>query len=114
MTGSVDQKGRIQAVGGVNEKIEGFYRTCRAKGLDGNHSVLIPKSCAQNLQLAPDVLEAVEEGSFQVYPVSYIQDALEILTGRRAGSPSEPRSILGDAQAKLERYAEICRLFREP
>jgi ATP-dependent Lon protease len=114
MTGSVDQKGRIQAVGGVNEKIEGYFRTCRAKGMEGVQSVIIPASCVQNLQLAPEVLEAVEAGTFQVFSVSYIQEALEILTGKRAGSPTEPNSILGGAQSKLERFAEICRLFREP
>ncbi len=113
MTGSVDQKGRIQAVGGVNEKVEGFFRTCLAKDREGEHSVIIPASCIQNLQLAPDVLEAVEDGSFRVYAVSYVQEALEILTGKKAGNPSEPHSILGEAQAKLERFAEICRLFRE-
>ncbi len=114
MTGSVDQKGRIQSVGGVNEKVEGFFRTCQAKGHEGPHSVIIPQSCAQNLQLAPDVREAAEAGTFQVYSVSWIQEALEILTGKFAGNPGEPHSILGKAQAKLERFAEICRLFREP
>ena len=114
MTGSVDQKGRIQAVGGVNEKIEGFFRTCRAMGLTGTQAVIIPKSCVQSLQLAPEVLEGVEAGNFRVYSVSHIKEALEILTGKRAGSPSDPGSILGEAQSQLERYAEICRLFREP
>lgn len=85
VTGSVNQKGIVQAIGGVNEKIEGFYSTCKAKGLKGNEGVMIPSSNVQHLMLNEDVVEAVREGRFHVYPVSTIDEGIEILTGVKAG-----------------------------
>ena len=85
MTGAIDQKGHIQAIGGVNEKIEGFYDTCAHFGLTGDQGVIIPHSNASDLMLRRDVVEACREGKFHVYAVETIQDALEILTGVPAG-----------------------------
>jgi lon-related putative ATP-dependent protease len=85
VTGSVNQKGEVQAIGGVNEKIEGFYHTCKAKGLKGDEGVLIPKSNVQHLMLSEEVVEAVRQGRFHIYPVSSIDEGIEILTGVRAG-----------------------------
>lgn len=85
VTGSVNQRGHVQAIGGVNEKIEGFFDLCRARGLTGQHGVLIPESNVQHLMLRHDVVEAVANGQFHIYPVATIDDGLEILTGMPAG-----------------------------
>lgn len=85
VTGSVDQHGRIQAIGGVNEKIEGFFDLCRARGLSGEHGVLIPASNVKNLMLRDEVLEAVRAGQFKVFSVSTIDEGIELLTGVPAG-----------------------------
>src|SRR5437773_7071290 len=86
VTGSVNQKGEVQAIGGVNEKIEGFYHTCKAKGLKGDEGVLIPKSNVQHLMLSEEVVEAVKQRRFHIYPVSTIDEGIEILTGVKAGA----------------------------
>src|SRR6267378_3049136 len=86
VTGSVNQKGEVQAIGGVNEKIEGFYHTCKAKGLKGDEGVLIPTSNVQHLMLSEEVVEAVKQGRFHIYPVSTIDEGIEILTGIKAGA----------------------------
>jgi lon-related putative ATP-dependent protease len=85
VTGSVNQRGEVQAIGGVNEKIEGFYHTCKAKGLKGDEGVLIPKSNVQHLMLSEEVVDAVKQGRFHIYPVSTIDEGIEILTGVKAG-----------------------------
>jgi lon-related putative ATP-dependent protease len=85
VTGSVNQKGVVQAIGGVNEKIEGFYSTCKAKGLKGDEGVMIPSSNVQHLMLNEEVVEAVRQGRFHIYPVSTIDEGIEILTGVNAG-----------------------------
>ncbi|HII95812.1 MAG TPA: AAA family ATPase [Candidatus Methanofastidiosum sp.] len=85
VTGSVNQKGEVQAIGGVNYKIEGFYEICKAKGLNGKQSVLIPRSNVQNLMLKEEVVEAVKEGKFHIYSVDNIKEGIEILTGIKAG-----------------------------
>ncbi len=85
VTGSVNQKGVVQAIGGVNEKIEGFYKTCKAKGLKGDEGVMIPRSNVQHLMLNEEVVEAVRQGRFHIYPVSTIDEGIEILTGVSAG-----------------------------
>jgi lon-related putative ATP-dependent protease len=85
VTGSVNQKGEVQAIGGVNEKIEGFYKTCKAKGLNGDEGVMIPRSNVQHLMLNEEVVEAVRQGRFHIYPVSTIDEGIEILTGVNAG-----------------------------
>ncbi len=85
VTGSVNQKGEIQAIGGVNEKIEGFYQICKAKGLKGDEGVMIPKSNVQHLMLNEEIVEAVKQGRFHIYPVGTIDEGIEVLTGVRAG-----------------------------
>jgi len=85
VTGSVDQLGRVQAIGGVNEKIEGFFDVCRVKGLDGKQGVLIPASNVKHLMLRHDVVEACEAGRFSVIPVETIDQGIELLTGVPAG-----------------------------
>ena len=85
VTGSVNQQGEVQAIGGVNEKIEGFFDICRARGLNEQQGVLIPKSNVQHLMLREDVVEAVKNGQFAIYPVGTIDEGIEILTGVKAG-----------------------------
>jgi lon-related putative ATP-dependent protease len=85
VTGSVNQRGQVQAIGGVNEKIEGFFDVCRAQGLTGEQGVLIPASNVKHLMLRPDVVAAVAAGQFQVYPVETIDQGVELLTGTPAG-----------------------------
>jgi lon-related putative ATP-dependent protease len=97
VTGSVNQKGEVQAIGGVNEKIEGFYHTCKAKGLKGDEGVVIPKSNVQHLMLSEEVVEAVKQGRFHIYPVSTIDEGIEILTGVRAGALKSDGSYEADS-----------------
>jgi len=85
VTGSVNQRGEIQAIGGVNEKIEGFFATCKAKGLTGEQGVLIPAANVRNLMLRDEVVEAVRQGQFHVYPVSTADEGIALLTGVPAG-----------------------------
>ena len=85
VTGSVNQKGEVQAIGGVNEKIEGFYEVCKFKGLTGEQGVMIPESNVQNLMLKEEVLDAVKEGKFNIYSVKSIDEGIEVLTDTRAG-----------------------------
>ena len=85
VTGSVNQKGEIQAVGGINEKVEGFYEVCKALGLNGGQGVIIPESNVDNLMLRDEVLEAMEKGLFHIYPVKTVDEGIEILTGVKAG-----------------------------
>ena len=89
MTGAIDQKGNILAIGAVNEKIEGFFDTCRDRELTGSQGVIIPAANAGDLMLRRDVVEAAREGRFAVYAVSTVQQALEILTGLPAGTRDE-------------------------
>ena len=86
VTGSVNQHGEIQAIGGVNEKIEGFFDVCNNRGLTGEQGVLIPASNVKHLMLRHDVVAAVEAGRFAVYPVSHVDEGIELLTGITAGT----------------------------
>jgi lon-related putative ATP-dependent protease len=85
VTGSVNQKGEVQAIGGVNEKIEGYFEVCKAKGLNGKQAVLIPESNVTNLMLKEEVVQAVKQGKFHIYPVRTIDQGIEMLTGMKAG-----------------------------
>jgi len=85
ITGSVNQKGQIQPIGGVNEKIEGFYHVCKAKGLTGEQGVIIPHQNVQHLMLKSEVVEAIKEEKFHIYPVETVDQTIEVLTGREAG-----------------------------
>jgi lon-related putative ATP-dependent protease len=87
VTGSVNQHGQVQVIGGVNEKIEGFFELCSVRGLTGDQGVLIPKGNIQHLMLRPEVVDAVTAGRFHVYPVTTIDEGIEILTGVPAGAP---------------------------
>ena len=85
VTGSVNQNGEVQAIGGVNEKIEGFFNVCKAKGLDGKQGVMIPRSNIDNLMLKNEIINAVKDGKFNIWAVDTIEDGLKILTGKNAG-----------------------------
>ncbi len=85
ITGSINQKGEIQPIGGVNEKIEGFFAVCRNRGLTGDQGVIIPQINVKNLMLKKEVVDAVKEGKFHVYAVKTVNEALEIMTGMPAG-----------------------------
>ncbi len=85
VTGSVNQKGEIQPIGGVNEKIEGFYEICKKKGLTGDQGVMIPRRNTKNLMLKSEVIQAVEEGKFNIYAIDHIEEGIELLTGMVAG-----------------------------
>ncbi len=104
VTGSVNQKGEVQAIGGVNEKIEGFYETCKAKGLKGDEGVLIPRSNVQHLMLSEEVVEAARRGRFHIYPVGTIDEGIEILTGVKAGErKSEGAYELGTVHYRVNK-----------
>jgi len=85
VTGSVNQRGQVQAIGGVNHKIEGFFDLCKFRGLTGDHGVMIPESNVKNLMLREDVVEAIKEGKFHIYSVGTIDEGIEVLTGVVAG-----------------------------
>jgi len=89
VTGSINQKGEIQAIGGVNQKIEGFYSVCKAKGLTGTQGVIIPETNIPDLMLREDIVEAIKEKKFHLYSVKTIDQGIEILTGRKAGKKLE-------------------------
>ncbi len=112
VTGSVNQKGEIQAIGGVNEKIEGFYDICFKKGLTCTQGVMIPSSNVKNLVLRQDVVKAIEKKQFHLYKVSTIEQGIEVLTGVRAGQPDSncsypENTVFGKAQEKLRKYHEL-------
>ena len=89
VTGSINQYGRVQAIGGVNEKIEGFFDLCAARGLNGEHGVLIPDSNVKHLMLREDVVQACADGRFRVHAVSTVDEAIALLSGMPAGEPNE-------------------------
>ena len=89
VTGSVNQKGEIQPIGGANEKIEGFFDVCKLKGLTGKQGVMIPKQNVNNLMLKQEVIEAVRDNKFHIYSIGHVDEGIEILTGTSAGSKKE-------------------------
>jgi predicted ATP-dependent protease len=111
VTGSVNQLGRVQPIGGVNEKIEGFFDICKSRGLSGEQGVLIPASNVQHLMLRNDVVEAVENEVFSIYPVETIDQGIEILTGLPAGEPDDEGRYPADGiNARVfEGLAELAR-----
>ena len=116
VTGSVNQWGEVQAIGGVNEKIEGFFDICKSRGLTGDQGVMIPKSNVQHLMLREDVIEAVKQGKFEIHAVSHIDEGIEILTGVKAGERGGDRqfpagSINRLVEDKLRLFAERARAF---
>ena len=111
VTGSVNQKGEVQAIGGVNEKIEGFYQICKMKGFNGEQGVIIPVQNVRNLHLADEVIDSVKKGKFHIYAVSTIDEGIEILTGVPAGKKDKngkfPYGTINYlAYEKLKKYAK--------
>jgi len=111
MTGSVDQFGNVQAIGAVNEKIEGFFDLCAARGLDGTHGVVIPESNAPQLMLRENVVAAVAAGRFALHAVRTVDDALEVLTGMAAGDAGVPSddTVNGRVAKRLREYSTLHR-----
>jgi lon-related putative ATP-dependent protease len=119
VTGSVNQHGQVQAIGGVNEKIEGFYDICNSRGLTGDQGVLIPAANVKHLMLRQDVVDAVAEGKFQIYPIETIEQGIEVLTGIPAGEIDDEGvfpegSINRLVVQRLEDMAETQRDFNRP
>jgi predicted ATP-dependent protease len=119
VTGSVNQHGQVQAIGGVNEKVEGFFDVCLARGLSGEQGVLIPAANVRHLMLRRDVVEAVEKGRFHIYPVETVDQGIEILTGLPAGERDAQGnypegSVNYRVQRHLEEFAAKLKAFSEP
>lgn len=111
VTGSVNQRGEIQPIGGATRKIEGFFELCNLRGLTGEQGVIIPYSNIKNLVLKDEVVEAVKEGKFHIYPIKTIDEGIEILTGLKAGKQRKdgsftPGTVNGLVYEKLKRFAE--------
>ncbi|MGB9837006.1 MAG: Lon protease family protein [Candidatus Saccharicenans sp.] len=114
VTGSINQKGEIQPIGGVNEKIEGFFAVCRARGLTGTQGVIIPHQNVKNLMLKEEVVRAVAEGKFHIYPIKTVDEGMEILTGVKAGErlpdgsyePETVNALVDEAIRRLARAWE--------
>jgi len=116
VTGSVNQFGEVQAIGGVNQKVEGFFRVCSEKGLTGTQGVMIPKSNVKDLQLRDNVIEAVRKGEFHIYPIELIEEGAELLmettTGERMQDGTYPaETIYGKVDRRLRQMAETLREF---
>jgi len=116
VTGSINQQGDIQAIGGVNEKIEGFFDVCRIKGLTGTQGVMMPESNVEDLMLREDVLEAVTAGKFHVWPVGKVEQGIELLTGMAAGKKNgdgkfEPGTVLALIDERLQAMARTLKEF---
>ena len=112
ITGSMNQRGQAQVIGGVNEKIEGFFDICNARGLSAEQGVLIPHNNVENLLLRHDVTEAIEAGQFNVFPISHIDEAIHLLTGIPAGETDSDGdypidTINGKVQARLQAFAKL-------
>jgi lon-related putative ATP-dependent protease len=119
VTGSVNQAGHVQAIGGVNEKVEGFFDLCAARGLTGSQGVLIPRSNVKNLMLRPGVVEAVREGKFHVMPVDTIDQGIGILTGMPSGERGPDgafpkKSLNARVEARLREFARLRHEFAVP
>ncbi len=111
VTGSADQFGHVQPIGGVNEKVEGFFRVCREIGLTGHQGVIIPARNVDNLVLGGDIVEAVRAGQFHIYPIDTLDEGLEVLTGMRAGAVDAAGTVHHRALQRLRALAEGLRRF---
>jgi len=114
----VNQKGHVQAIGGVNEKIEGFFEVCKAKDLTGKQGVIIPESNVQNLMLKEEIVDAAKAKKFHIYPVKTIDEGIEILTGikagtRRADGAFQKETVNYLVDKRLKEMAEKLREFPE-
>jgi lon-related putative ATP-dependent protease len=117
-TGSVNQLGRVQAVGGVNEKIEGFFEICSKRGLDGSHGVVIPRDNVKHLMLREDIVDAVENSRFSIYAVEHVDEAVAVLTGEDAGKRDTggefpPETVNRKVEDRLIDYARKRRQFAQ-
>ncbi|MBU1428530.1 AAA family ATPase [bacterium] len=115
VTGSINQKGEIQSIGGANQKIEGFYDVCKAKGLTGTQGVMIPALNILDLMLRKDAVEAVKDGKFHIYPVETIDQGIEILTGVKAGNRKDDGTFEKDTVNYLvdKKLAEFAKKLKE-
>ena len=116
ITGSINQKGQVQAIGGANEKIEGFFEVCQQRGLTGDQGVIIPEADAQHLMLKDEVVEACEKGQFHVWTVGSVEEAIEILTGMPAGEKQEDGSypeetVYGRVDSRLREMAGVLKEY---
>ena len=116
ITGSVNQLGNVQPIGGVNEKIEGFFDICAKKGLTGTQGVIIPATNIKHLMLRWDVVHAAQSGQFNIYAVSHVDEAIELLSGMQAGGVNEqgvyqPDSFNGQVEAQLAEFTQIKKAF---
>jgi predicted ATP-dependent protease len=114
VTGSVSQRGEVQPIGGVNWKVEGFYKVCKARGLDGSQGVIIPKANVKDLMLKKDVVDAVKEGKFHVWAVGHADEAVELMTGLPAGQRQpdgtfEPDTVNDKVNQTLTRLMELAK-----
>ncbi|QSA97913.1 Lon protease family protein [Methylococcus sp. EFPC2] len=119
VTGSVNQLGQVQPIGGVNEKIEGYFDVCRELGFNGRQGVIIPASNVKNLMLRQDVVEAARNGQFQVYAVETVDQALALLTGQSAGVRDEAGEFAADTvngrvERRLKEFSEIVKQLAKP
>ncbi len=119
VTGSVNQKGEVQAIGGVNEKIEGYFEICKARGLTGDQGVMIPASNVQNLMLKEEVVQAAQQGKFAIFPVRTIDEGIEVLTGVKAGERKpdgtfDPGTINARIDQRLREMAETMKEYHVP
>ena len=117
VTGSVNQKGEVQPIGGVNQKIEGFYIVCKAKGLTGTQGVIIPESNIEDLMLKQEVVDAVKQGQFHIYSVKTIDEGIELLTGIKAGEKAKngnypKESVNYKVDKRLKQLAQYWKEFR--
>lgn len=112
LTGSINQRGEIQAIGGVNEKIEGFFDICREQGLSGHQGVCIPAANVQHLILRHDVVEAVRLGQFHIWPVRQIDEVLELFSGRPAGTIDDLQSVHGQVDQRLKQMLQTLKSNR--
>ena len=118
VTGSVNQKGKIQAIGDVNQKVEGFFEVCREKGLTGKQGVMIPGANTKNLMLKREVIRAVKQKKFHIYQVSSVEEGIEILTGMPAGKADKKGNypegtVYGAVQKKLRHYLECSKKIKK-
>ncbi len=115
VTGSMDQNGDVQPIGGINEKIEGFFDLCKARGLDGTHGVVMPRKNVRNLMIRKEVVDAVKEGKFTIYPIDRVEEGLEIFTGMPAGVLQEDGTFPGGTLYGLvvKRLDEISAALKE-
>ena len=117
VTGSIDQHGNVQAIGGVNEKIEGFFDVCRSRGLTGDQGVVIPAANVRHLMLRADVVQAVVEGRFHVHAIESVDQGIELLTGVTAGARGADGTfpagtVHGRVEERLKTFAQKARAFR--